>query len=186
MANLIVLQGPDRGRTFQTGAETVLLGRDSDEITLTDQTVSRRHCELRPDNGAWILRDMQSANGTYVNGVRVHQQVRLKHGDQIKLGATLMVYSGDESVAKLSGPRTRGLIDLDVAPNLLDSSIQVRVPSSEDSVIIDSPQGATDYVVQVRCSSDPTGSDHSCDSSKLTVNIGVTCPASGSLGFGNP
>jgi len=142
VANLIVLQGPQKGRSFQTGSGVVLLGRDSDEIALTDQTVSRRHCELRPDNGTWILRDLQSANGSYVNGVRVHQQVRLKHGDQIKLGSTLMVYSGDESVAKLSGPRTRGLIDMDVGPNMLDSSIQVRVPSSEDSVIIAAPETA--------------------------------------------
>ena len=141
MANLIVLQGPDRGRTFETQSGPVLLGRDSDDIPISDQTVSRRHCELHPDNGTWILRDLQSANGTYVNGVRVHHQIRLKHGDQIKLGSTLLVYSGDESVAKLSGrDRTRGLIDMDVAPSMLDSSIQARVPSSEDSVIIAAPE----------------------------------------------
>ena len=57
---------------------------------------------------------------------------------------------------------------------------------SENSVIVDSPQVDTDYTVQVRCTSDPTALENSCDSSALTVNVDVSCPASGNLGFGNP
>ena len=143
MATLIVLQGPDRGRTFRTGSEPVLLGRDCEEIPLTDNTISRRHCELRPENGTWVLKDLHSANGTHVNGVRVYKPTRLKHGDQIKIGSTLLVYSGEQTIEKISGRhRTQGLVDLDVAATVLDLSILARVPSSEDSVIIAAPETA--------------------------------------------
>ena len=48
-------------------------GATAGNLPLTDNTVSRRHCELLPaDDGGWILRDVGSANGTYVNGTRVN------------------------------------------------------------------------------------------------------------------
>ena len=93
VATLHVLQGPDKGRTLRTSDDIVLIGRGSDQIPLTDQTVSRRHAELRVENGAWVLSDLNSANGTYLNGVRINRPTRLKHGDQIRLGGTLVVFT---------------------------------------------------------------------------------------------
>ena len=78
MATLIVLQGPDKGRTLRTTADDVLLGRGSPQIPLTDQTISRRHAELRVIDGAWTLVDLGSANGTYVNGVRIDKPLGLR------------------------------------------------------------------------------------------------------------
>ena len=57
-------------RQFKIEDQAVLLGRGSDQAPLTDQTVSRRHAELKLEKGAWILRDLNSANGTYLNGER--------------------------------------------------------------------------------------------------------------------
>ncbi len=143
MAALIVLQGPDKGRNFHTHSEPALLGRNSDQIPLTDNTVSRRHAEIRQQDGYWVLEDLHSSNGTYVNGERIHQAVRLKHGDQIKVGSTLMVYGGDQPVQKLSGKLIpRDLINLDVGSKQMDSSILSSIPSSEDSVIIAAPETA--------------------------------------------
>ena len=59
------LQGPDKGRRFELPDAPVLVGRDSRQLPLTDNTVSRRHAELLPADGNWILRDMGSANGSY-------------------------------------------------------------------------------------------------------------------------
>ena len=98
LATLIVLQGPDKGRTLRTSDELVLIGRGANQIPLTDQTISRRHAELRKLEGGWLLTDLNSANGTYLNGVRLQKPTRLKHGDQMRVGSTLMVYAGDESV----------------------------------------------------------------------------------------
>src|SRR3990172_96830 len=120
----MVLQGPDKGRTFRTLNETAILGRESDQIPLSDRTVSRRHAQLDPENGSWMLADLNSANGTFVNGVRIKAPVRLKHGDQIKIGATLIVYTGDQSMEKLSGARIpRDMIDLDASSANMDSAI---------------------------------------------------------------
>ncbi|MCZ6735007.1 MAG: FHA domain-containing protein, partial [Planctomycetota bacterium] len=72
MLVLHVLQGPDRGMRFDLPAdEPQLIGRSSESLPLTDSTVSRRHAELTPDDGKWFLRDLDSSNGTFVNGARI-------------------------------------------------------------------------------------------------------------------
>lgn len=136
----MVLQGPDKGRTYRTLNEVAILGRESDQIPLTDRTVSRRHAELRPENGDWVLQDCGSVNGSYVNGVRIRKPVKLKHGDQIKIGATLLVYAGDQSRTELSPTHSpRDLVDLDVSSSNMDSAILSSV-SSDESVIIAGPE----------------------------------------------
>ena len=143
MATLLVLQGPDKGRTLRTVDDRVVIGRGSDQIPLTDQSISRHHAELRRVDGSWELADLRSANGTYVNGVRVQKPVRLKHGDQIRLGSTLLVYAGEETIEQLSGPSIpRDLVTLDAGSTTADASIMASVPSSEDGVVLAAPETA--------------------------------------------
>jgi two-component system, NtrC family, sensor kinase len=137
VATLTVLQGPDKGRVFRTGSEPCPIGRSSDVIPLTDHTISRRHAELRPDNGRWLLADLNSVNGTYLNGQRVVQPTPLKHGDQIRVGSTLLVYGGDDKSPQTEGFfATRDMVDLDLGGRQIDSSIISRAPSNDDSVVI--------------------------------------------------
>jgi len=140
MPRLVVLQGPDKGKTFYTGDEPVVLGRSSEHTPLTDNTISRRHAELRLVDGTWLIEDQGSSNGTYVNGVRITKPERLKWGDQIRLGSTLLVFTGDDA-AERSGAM-RGLVDLDTAGKYVDSAIMASLPSNEDSVIIAAPETA--------------------------------------------
>jgi two-component system NtrC family sensor kinase len=143
VATLIVLQGPDKGRTLQTRDEEVLVGRGSAQLPLTDQTISRRHAQLQLLDGSWVLTDLKSANGTYVNGVHIHKPTRLKHGDQIRVGSTLMVYTGDESIQQYTGAGIpRDLVTLDAGSRAVDSSVVASVPSSEDSVVLAAPEAA--------------------------------------------
>lgn len=143
MPTLVVLQGPDKGRTHKTDDPSIVIGRGSDQVPLHDQTVSRRHAELRSVNGAWLLCDLNSANGTYLNGLRVQQPIKLKHGDQIRMGSSLLVYAGDESVEQLAGKRIPSdLVMLDVGSMPVDSSVVASVPSNEDSVIMAAPDTA--------------------------------------------
>ncbi len=143
MATLIVLQGPDKGRTLRTADNVVLIGRGSPQIPLTDQTISRRHAELQMADGGWVLHDLNSANGTYVNGVRIQKPTRLKHGDQVRVGSTLLVYTGDESVQQFSGASIpTDLVTLDAGSRTVDASVVASVPSSEDSIVMAAPETA--------------------------------------------
>ncbi len=64
----------------------LLIGRSSAcQIVLGDDTVSRRHAELRFEDGRWLLRDLGSSNGTYVNG-RFVAEAEVRAGDVIHLG----------------------------------------------------------------------------------------------------
>jgi signal transduction histidine kinase/pSer/pThr/pTyr-binding forkhead associated (FHA) protein len=126
---LTVIQGPDKGRTFQLpDQEPQLVGRSSEALPLTDATVSRRHAELTPDRNAWYIRDLGSQNGTWVNGTRITARTRLKPGDQIKTGATLMVFG-------LAGRQP----ELDTVRIIKDSvkpTVDRALASSEDSVML--------------------------------------------------
>ncbi|MGE0479352.1 MAG: ATP-binding protein [Phycisphaerae bacterium] len=142
MASFFVLQGPDKGRSLRSAEDRILIGRTSDQVPLTDHTVSRRHAQVDAAEGGWVLSDLDSANGTYVNGVRVTRPVKLKHGDQIRVGSTLLVYAGDERVEQLLGPNIpTDLVTLDAGESL-DASIMASVPSNEDSVVMAAPDTA--------------------------------------------
>src|SRR5580700_3881825 len=63
------------------------VGREeTNSIRLTDRNVSRRHATLRKNGQGWILKDLQSYNGTYVNGVRVIGEQAVNSGDVVQLG----------------------------------------------------------------------------------------------------
>ena len=143
MAILHVLQGPDKGKTFETPDEPIVLGRHGEHVPLTDHTTSRRHARLWQEDNIWFLEDLESANGTFVNGVRVTSVAKLKRGDQIKIGSTLLVLAGEtkgESLPESVQPRE--VIDLDVSGRSLDSAILSSIPSNEESVIIAAPETA--------------------------------------------
>ena len=71
----------------------VVLGRSKDcDVQVEDANVSRRHAELRREGSSWWLVDLDSTNGTELNGKRV-QRVKLSDGDTITLGATKLVFA---------------------------------------------------------------------------------------------
>src|SRR2546425_9334489 len=76
----------------QLNGETVSIGRASDcTIPIKDRYLSRKHAEIVPVNGAWVLKDCGSANGTFLNGMRVDRDRPLHTGDRIRLGDTEIV-----------------------------------------------------------------------------------------------
>jgi sigma-B regulation protein RsbU (phosphoserine phosphatase) len=75
----------------------VSIGRASDcSIPIKDRYLSRRHAEIIAEGNAWILKDLGSANGTYLNGSRVERDEQLKTGDRIRLGDTEIVFETSE------------------------------------------------------------------------------------------
>ncbi len=67
------------------------LGRSGADVNLDDTAVSRRHCEIVEVNGGWVLRDLGSSNGTYVNGAKITEHP-LVDGNRVKLGQTELVF----------------------------------------------------------------------------------------------
>src|SRR5436190_12170192 len=69
------------------------LGRHpNNSIQLLDKIVSKEHCIIEQRGQQFVLRDLGSLNGTYINGERVRGEGMLKHGDEIALGATRARY----------------------------------------------------------------------------------------------
>ncbi len=137
MLTLLVLQGPDKGRRFELPDEPLLLGRESRQLPLSDNTVSRRHCELLPDGGVWILHDLGSANGTYLNGTRVEGKTSLRLGDQLRVGRTLMVFGSQPGVSRSSNK-----VSLTGQEAGMDASIMHTVASNDDSMVLAVPEPA--------------------------------------------
>ena len=73
-----------------------VIGRSRDcEVVLSDQNVSRRHAEVRPSGGKWIVKDLGSTNGVKVNGRRITGPQSLKPGDTIELGTSTLGFDLD-------------------------------------------------------------------------------------------
>lgn len=123
MAELVVVAGPDRGRTFTLGDGAVVLGRHSDNaVALSDLRCSRKHCELTPTPTGWQLSDLGSGNGTRVNG-GVIESVTLKPGDQIDIGETTLLLNDEPKVADLD--RTRIVMQADLGwPAPIEQSVK--------------------------------------------------------------
>ncbi len=105
MPSLFVIRGNDQGTRFELDETPAAIGRDvSNRIQLHDTEVSRRHAELRSDGDRFVLTDLNSSNGTFVNGRRI-RSCPLNSGDQVQMGGTLMLFTapGDESDVDLSG-----------------------------------------------------------------------------------
>lgn len=95
MPRLVILRGPGTGRDLTLGAETVV-GRSPDvELPVDDVGASRRHCRVRMEGAFWVLEDLASRNGTFVNGRRIDQVVPLREGDMIRIGTVELVFRGD-------------------------------------------------------------------------------------------
>ena len=100
-ALLVVRRGPNAGSRFLLDIPTTSAGRHPDsDIFLDDVTVSRRHAEFRRDAGEFVVVDVGSLNGTYVNREPVDTAV-LANGDEVQIGKFRLVF--------LTGPRDAGM-----------------------------------------------------------------------------
>jgi pSer/pThr/pTyr-binding forkhead associated (FHA) protein len=91
-ALLVVQRGPSAGSRFLLDTEVVSAGRHPDsEIFLDDVTVSRRHAEFRRVPDGYVVADVGSLNGTYVNRDRI-DEVALQGGDEVQIGKYRLVY----------------------------------------------------------------------------------------------
>jgi hypothetical protein len=94
-----VLDGIDKGRIFRDLATPVTIGREEGNLLrLNDERVSRFHAKVQVDNEDFILTDLESTNGTRVNGTVV-QIRRLRYGDRVCVGRSLLLFGSNEEIA---------------------------------------------------------------------------------------
>ena len=97
---LRIVDGADRGRTFDDLAIPVTIGReDGNSVQLNDERVSRFHLKIQEDHDKIILTDLESTNGTKVNGENVRLCI-LRPGDLVHVGRSLMVFGTREEIAE--------------------------------------------------------------------------------------
>jgi len=96
-ALLLVKRGPNAGSRFLLDEDVTTAGRHPEsDIFLDDVTVSRRHAEFRREGGSFLVRDVGSLNGTYVNRERI-DSVALSNHDEVQIGKFRLEF--------LTGPR---------------------------------------------------------------------------------
>lgn len=96
---LRVLDGADRGRIFQNIGPPITIGREEgNTIQLNDERVSRYHVKIQEDNNRLVLTDLDSTNGTKVNGEDIQLRI-LKFGDMIALGRSVLLFGSREQIA---------------------------------------------------------------------------------------
>ncbi len=105
-----VLEGIDKGRVFRELPTPLTIGREEGNILrLNDERVSRFHAKVQIDSDDFILTDLESTNGTRVNG-HVVQIRRLRFGDRVSVGRSLLLFGTNEQIAvRMSSQEGAGL-----------------------------------------------------------------------------
>jgi transcriptional regulator with GAF, ATPase, and Fis domain len=101
-AELVVVNGPLAGTRFAIGIAEVLVGRaPNSKVVLSDSDVGWRHCTVRQQGGRFLVTDLRSSIGTYVNGMRSAERW-LEDRDQIGIGKTILMFRSGEAVADVA------------------------------------------------------------------------------------
>jgi pilus assembly protein CpaF len=126
---LVMRAGPNPGKAFTLSKNEIVIGRDVNaDVVVNTAEVSRRHARLLLDAGVYIIEDLGSTNGTFINGQRLNSPMPLRSGDVIMLGeaATLVFESSqfDPNATMISPAGGQDAIPASAAP------LQVTPPPS--------------------------------------------------------
>ena len=99
LITLQVLDGSDRGRVYEEMPTPVTIGREEgNTIQLNDERVSRFHLKIQLDQDKVVLTDLESTNGTKVNGEEIQLRI-LRFGDMITVGRSVLLFGSREQIA---------------------------------------------------------------------------------------
>ena len=128
---LVAHSGPWKGRTISLTEQEVVIGRESSAgLCLADLSVSRYHCRIRSEEGRFQIVDLESLNGTFVNGLPVSARL-LEHGDQIRIGDSCFSFAlHDEAL-----PPAVASVSWDEDAGITGETVELR---REDSIYVQS------------------------------------------------
>ena len=99
---LAIRKGPLAGQDVRV-TDSLVIGREGD-LVIADPEISRRHCVIRVVDGTLVLDDLQSLNGTWVNGKRIEFPTLLAPGDTVGLGTSAIEVTRPPAPSMLSSP----------------------------------------------------------------------------------
>jgi hypothetical protein len=89
--NLVIVSGAGEGTTVELGANPISIGRSpGNTLVLEDDYVSGRHARLYPHEGAWVVEDLGSTNGTYMDRARLTAPMVLPVGTPVRIGKSIL------------------------------------------------------------------------------------------------
>lgn len=116
---LVVREGQLAGQRWTIDTDEFIIGRGSDcNIILPERQVSRHHVKITHEDGRYTLHDLNSKNGTHLNGAQVYDEARLQDGDEIQIAlAVKLVFVGTDATIPLSfeSPTEQGNLVIDEA-----------------------------------------------------------------------
>ncbi len=127
LVTLRILDGADRGRVLSNVATPITIGREEgNTIQLNDDRVSRFHVKIQEDHDKIVLTDLESTNGTKVNGEDISLRI-LRHGDMIAVGRSVILFgSRDEIAARLASLRGEDLTGTgEIDPEALQQAVSL-------------------------------------------------------------
>ena len=105
MPTLSVRSGPKQGTAYNLEKPIIVIGRGSTaDLPIADGSVSRHHAKIARENQQWGIQDLDSANGTFVNGKRISHRVPLASGDSVRVGSVLMKFEDGAGVTAAPAP----------------------------------------------------------------------------------
>jgi hypothetical protein len=131
IARLVITQGNDLGQAIEVRpGKTYTIGRGIDnDLVLTDMTVSRKHFDLRNDDGAWVLADRGSGNGTLINSHLEDAPFVLATGDVIEIGNTTFRFEQPNGIPR-EPPSYDGGADEDIEPSTMSATPMAEPPEA--------------------------------------------------------
>ena len=126
MAELRTVEGPHAGGVFTLNRESAVVGRHPDcDIVLDSGSVSRQHARIQRVDNKFYIEDMQSRNGTYVNGRQIREPCLLGDQDRITLCDVVMVFHAnvDADVAKKTVAGTATISNLATTAYMVDDEV---------------------------------------------------------------
>jgi DNA-binding NtrC family response regulator len=110
--SLTAVAGPERGRTWDIAGSTVRIGAaPGNDVQLADPTASRHHCEIRAQGSRYLLRDLQSTNGTEIGGASI-VECWLAEGSRFRIGTTDLEFRSTREIVPLAASDSARFGDL--------------------------------------------------------------------------
>lgn len=109
---LIVLAGAKEGTEIPLKKEKFVIGRASDcTLRAGSEAISRHHCAIRRGEKGISVKDLGSRNGTYVNGDKIGEEIRLKHGDTLRVGPLEFRIDAPQDLKRDKKPKVKNVAE---------------------------------------------------------------------------
>ncbi|HEY0727105.1 MAG TPA: FHA domain-containing protein, partial [Pyrinomonadaceae bacterium] len=118
MPRLAAISGKLKGAIFTLSEEPLVIGRETAaNLCLADASVSRRHSKIEKKDEQYVITDLESLNGTFINDVPIRSRV-LEHGDRVRVGDSQFVFLTHEGEASKSSEVTIDEVQIVTGPTV--------------------------------------------------------------------